>query len=88
MKKFRFFKFEFLKLFLQIEIVSCIVNFDDNNYEFIETFIRFFFTHEFLFNVDFKFSFEHIHFKIIVLIRFIKVYFETLNIIDCKRLLS
>ena len=88
MKKSRFFKFEFFKFLLQVEVVSCIVNFDNNNYEFIEIFIRFFFTHEFLLDVDFKFSFKHIHFEIVVSIRFVKIYLKTLNIINCRRFLN
>ena len=71
-----------------MKIVSCIVNFNNDNYEFIKAFVRFSFTYKFFFDVDFKFSFEHVHFEVVVSIRFVQVHFKTLNVIDCKRLLS
>ena len=46
-----------------------------------------FFRINFFFNVDFKFFSKYIHFEVIVLINFVEIYFETLNIIDCKRFL-
>ena len=88
MKKFNFSRFEFFKLLLQIEIVSCIVDFDNDDYEFVKVFVRFFLSYELFLDFNLKFSFEHIHFEIVVLIRFVEVYFKTLNIIDCKRFLN
>ena len=88
LKKFNSFEFKFFKLFLQVEVVSCIVDFDNDNYEFVKAFVRFFFVYKFFFNINFKFLFKYIHFEVVVSIRFVKMYFETLSVIDCKRLLS
>ena len=59
-----------------------VINFYNNNYEFFEISIYHFFFDEFFFNVRFKFSSKHIYFKIIISIRFIQVFLETLNVID------
>ena len=45
LKKFYFFKFKFFKSFLQIKIILNIVDFDNVNYKFIESFVRFIFSY-------------------------------------------
>ena len=87
LKKFNSLEFEFFKFLLHVEVVLCIVDFDNDNYKFIKVVVRFFFTYKFFFDVDFKFSFEHVHFEIVISIRLVEVYFETLSIINRKRLL-
>ena len=47
LKKIYFSKFKLFKFFLQIKIMLNIVNFNNDNYKFVKTFVRFIFTYSF-----------------------------------------